>query len=267
MKEVSDSELKQIQLEILLHVDKFCKEHDIKYSIYAGTLIGTVRHHGFIPWDDDIDIMMLRDQYNKFVSEYRKREQKEHRLYAFEIDNNWTHAYAKVDDQRTLLIHNVSSQYLTGVTIDIFPIDKVPSDENIRRKIYFRHDLYRKLRAAKVLKIGKHRNIIKNLIILVNRILLYPISIKMLVGWINSKASQFENECCDYCGNVVWGYGRREMHPLSDFDDYINMKFEGYDVPVLKGYHNYLTATFGDYMQLPPKEMQIRHHDFKAYWK
>lgn len=267
MKELTTEELKATQLEILKHVDKFCKEHNIKYSIYAGTLIGTVRHHGFIPWDDDIDIMMLRDQYTKFLSEYSKSVQDRYKLYAFELDKNWTHAFAKVDDQKTVLIHNVSSQFLTGVTIDIFPVDKIPSNEKARKKIYFRHDLYRKLRAAKVIRLDKHRNLLKNLMILVNKILLFPITIKMLVGWITSKASLYENNCCEYCGNVVWGYGQKEMHPISDFDDYVNMVFEGYDVPVLKGYHNYLTATFGDYMMLPPKELQIRHHDFKAYWK
>ncbi len=102
MKELLSDELKRIQLDILRNVHKFCLEHNINYSLAYGTLLGAVRHKGFIPWDDDIDIMMLRNDYDRFIKEYPESD--EYGLCCFEKDTNYPYSFAKVQDKKTSLI-------------------------------------------------------------------------------------------------------------------------------------------------------------------
>ena len=119
MKEIKNDELRTIQLDILQNVHDFCMKHDIKYTLAYGTLLGAVRHGGYIPWDDDIDIAMLRPDYERFMQEYKND------IYKFtecRLDKDVHIGFGKVEDTRTIVIEGGNTKNL-GVSIDVFPID------------------------------------------------------------------------------------------------------------------------------------------------
>ena len=129
MKQITNSEdLKTIQMDILSYIDVVCKKYNIKYSISGGTLIGAIRHKGFIPWDDDIDIMLTRSDYdhlvNAMINEYDKGNIK-YRLVTHDIDREFLYPYAKVFDEDTLLIEDIKEIKNFGVYVDVFPIDYI----------------------------------------------------------------------------------------------------------------------------------------------
>ena len=130
MQRIADSELKLLQLDILCKVDTFCRLNDIEYTLYFGTLIGAVRHNGYIPWDDDIDIAMPRPSYDMFVKSFNGYD---NNLYVIcpEINLNYYASYANVCDRRTLLLEGKNGHHgvEVGVKIDVFPLDGTPDDE------------------------------------------------------------------------------------------------------------------------------------------
>ena len=132
MREITDKELLQLQLDILRDVDAFCRKNGIEYFLVGGTGIGAVRHGGYIPWDDDIDIGMRRPDYNRFIESFNG-SYSHLKVYAPEINLNYYAPYANVCDTRTLLDEgeNGHRKDPIGVKIDIFPYDPIPSDEKL----------------------------------------------------------------------------------------------------------------------------------------
>ena len=123
MREIGFSEIKRVALDILKDVAHFCDTHDIRYVLAYGTMLGAVRHKGFIPWDDDIDIMMPRDDYNRFIKLYNDHNPR-YQVYSIENDDSYTYTMAKVFDQETVMIDNTLWRNFdkAGVFIDIFPL-------------------------------------------------------------------------------------------------------------------------------------------------
>ena len=134
-KEIDLSEFKQIASGILYDFDSICRKHGIVYSITYGTLLGAVRHKGYIPWDDDIDIMMTRKEYNKFLSYGIGELEKNHKLLSLETTPEYESPLPKIIDTNTILhqLNHIPESIDLGVYIDIFLLDKVPINKNIRR--------------------------------------------------------------------------------------------------------------------------------------
>ena len=126
MNEIQIEELREIQMSILDGVDKFCRAKDIKYSISGGTLLGAIRHKGYIPWDDDIDISMLREDYERFEKEFPECYEGHLCLATLRRRKDWTLAFGKVYDSRTMGFMIGNKSVVTGVNIDVFPLDDVP---------------------------------------------------------------------------------------------------------------------------------------------
>ena len=266
MKAIPSSELRTIQLSILKHVDAFCSMHKIKYFLCGGTLIGAVRHQGYIPWDDDIDIMMLRPDYERFVHEYRENDNSCFSLHVPEDNDSYYFPYAKIDDTRTELKENVLHQSSMGVNIDLFPIDVVPEDIQLQSKMYGRLKFLMRLMQLKTVVVMPGRSTLKNLTLMISHVLLKPVSMKSLVHKIVSNATRYSGQQSECCGIAVWGYGMREVNKRSNWDDEKRVPFEDMMAPIPVGYDNYLRGVYGDYMQLPPEEKRITHHDFEAWW-
>ena len=128
-KEISHDELKELQMKILDHIDDFCTKYQIRYSLSSGTLLGAVRHGGYIPWDDDIDIMMLREDYEKFTNCYKNESSVEYyQLLDHHVKSDYSCLFMKIHDTRTLVNEDWQLPEL-GIYVDIFPIDKIPCNQ------------------------------------------------------------------------------------------------------------------------------------------
>lgn len=266
-KKINVNELKQIQLNILKHVDKFCQEHQIQYFMCGGSLIGTIRHRGFIPWDDDIDIMMLRDDYERFVNEYSAIKEATYKIHSSRNVEGWYLPFAKIEDANTVFKENIENKYIIGINIDIFPIDNVPENQDQQNAMFKSWRKWFNIHGLKLMSTVKGRSFFKNAALVFFHQVLALIPYKYLVKKIESNAMQYIDQETKYCGIAVWGYGKREINFKSNFDSVIMMPFEDITVPVPVGYDNYLTSVYGDYMKLPPIEKQISHHVFEAWWK
>ncbi len=267
MKEIKTDELKHIQIDILRHIDVFCREHNLRYFISGGTLLGAIRHKGFIPWDDDIDLMMLREDYDKFLKLYSGKDTSFYKLYAYEIIESYPYPFAKMDDSRTIMKEEINEAYEMGVNIDIFPIDVAPKEDKEQIKIVRRNKKLINVLTLKRLPIKKRRGLIKNLILLTAQILLSFYSTKRIIKHIDKNARSFLGEKTGKRGCLVWGYGKKEIIDEYNFFDSVYVEFENTKFATLKGWNKYLTSLFGDYMKLPPIEKRITHHNFTAYWK
>lgn len=257
--EISLEEMKQIEVDILLNIDSFCKENGIKYGIGYGTLIGAVRHHGFIPWDDDIDIWMPRPDYDKFINYYQDPT---YQLQCME-KGGYYRTYAKVFDTRTI-ITNTNNKDM-GIFVDIIPIDGLPSNEDTARKYLSKMVKIR----TWIYKIFNYKKLkIKRLSI--RSLVLYPIakiipsSFLLSIFLRLSKKYSFKNS--SYVAGFAVG-PESWLFERSFLEDVIDLEFEGHMVKAPLNYDKFLRVLYGDYMKLPPLEEQIPKHAYHAYWK
>ena len=270
MREINSLvELKKIQLELLLVFHEYCCKHGIKYSLAAGTLIGAVRHNGFIPWDDDIDVYLLREDYNRLINLYPVEEKQDCILLSKERDEKWHRAYAKFYDNRTFIFEETRNRYEgLGVGIDVFPIDDVPDNQREWEKYNRKRMLIRNATAIKSLKFSRKRNLFKTVFSLFGQMLLVPVSFKTITE-IMDKYSQKNNGkgYSHVYENCLGVYNSKYAWLKKDMEEVIDSEFEGHQVKIMKGYDDYLSKVYGDYMKLPPIEKQVTHHSFTAYWK
>lgn len=260
MRQITDiNELRQIQIGILDDVHRFCEVHGLTYYLSSGTLIGAVRHKGYIPWDDDIDIHMPREDYEKFLQTY-KDERGIYRALNPNIEPHYYYTFAKVIDSRTLMVEDENKGYEIGIYIDVFPEDYV-TDNLLKRKLIFRlkYLLY-KIRRCKI----SHSNPLyskwaylcyRNLPItvgMINALIKFLIICKRPTGFV---ANMTESGITDVNACI----------PIEDVASSIDIEFEGKKYKTMVGYHDYLTRSYGNYMQLPPEDQRYSHH-FKAWW-
>lgn len=266
MRPISREELREIQMQILDAVDAFCGEHLIKYSIACGTLLGAVRHGGYIPWDDDIDIYMLRNDYERFESLFPDIYLDRFSLFSSKKNNRWHLPYGKVADIRTVMQNDLVNVVPVGVNIDVFIIDEVPDNDVdwflFRKKQLklIHQNLYHTYRFR--LRAGIRQNF-RTLYCKIK----CGVSQQRIIKRITNYICQFNGKGYSWCFEAVQGI--RAKHPFEKkiFDDIIDWKFEN---RLYKGFRNanhYLKNTFGDdFMELPPKEKRMTHHPDKAFW-
>lgn len=265
MRSIDTNELKKIQLDILDNIDSFCKKNKINYWLDYGTLLGAVRHSGYIPWDDDIDIGMLRDDYNKFLKEYNNSSSK-YKLIASEIDKDYYFAFGKVMDTNTILYEPDENGLKIGVYVDIFVHDKASDNMDDNKKSYKKRDLYQKLRIAQLFpdlydKTSLKKKILRFFINTYLKCLPKNYYTKKIIKNSQKYSNQDTNKIADFLAPY-------EVIVDKDiFDNFTYLKFEKNKYPVPEMYDEYLKAIYGDYMTLPPKEKQVSNHKFVAYYK
>lgn len=267
MKKIELDELKRLQLDILIAVHNFCKENDIKYSLAYGTLIGAIRHKGYIPWDDDIDIMMPRNDYNRFIQSFNGTF-KHLSVLAPELNLNYYAPYANVFDNRTLLKEgrNNHGKLIIGVKIDVFPMDYVSEIHDEYEKQIL---LSKKLNFALWVKRLSLGNLILKKPMQALKVLLWRLRYLFNTYATIQKRIIYNSRLCSqssFVTNVVYPdiYERKcNKRILNEFE---NILFEGKEVTIIKEYDIYLKNIYGDYMQLPPVEKRVPLHNFEAYW-
>lgn len=268
MREIHSDEMKRIQVGILKSVAAFCDENNLKYTLIFGTLLGAVRHKGFIPWDDDVDICMPRADYERFFSLYNQNSENHLRALNCWNDDRYYLPFGKVIDTRTLLKENVSVDYNLGVYIDIFPVDQLSADpaENaeIRKKILF----WRKQMMIKFNPGSAKRSGIKKLAHTVLNKLPIAVDLNKLARKIDRISQSFNDAQSGnlaIISNVDYYDIFREYDPelLSEREA---LPFEDLMCWGPKQYDKLLTITYGDYMQLPPEDQRLPHES-EAWWK
>ncbi len=264
MKQILLDELKDLRMQILDCVDKFCRQNGIRYTISGGTLLGAVRHGGYIPWDDDVDIQMLRSDYVRFASLWKETADKHpYELVSIESGNNKGYPFAKISMPQTVAL--VDGVERTGVYIDLFPVDKVADLKDFRRRhgkalFYYRMQMLNfAWKRRKVARLSLAKMPFAWFCSLLSR--------NSLAVRINKIAQKKEMEDCPYCFEMVAGTINKEPIPFEVFRSYEDIPFENRKYMAVKDYHTYLKSTFGDYMKLPPEEKRVGHNSNMYYWK
>lgn len=261
MKRMDTEQLKKVQVEILKYVANFCDENNINYFLDSGTLIGAVRHKGYIPWDDDIDIGMLRSDYDKFMSLFNKTTE---RYQAWSIENREDFLYpiCKVIDKTTVLYE--LGQEL-GVNIDVFVYDNAPEDDKILSKMYDRRDKLRYWHIQRNYDYAHSGGQIRRYMIKLVKVLLRVFPKNYFVKQIIRNSKSYSLQSTKYVGNFL--AKARIKVDKKIFDEYELMEFEGEFYKVPSGFDTWLKAFYGDYMELPPEEMRVPFHSVEAYYK
>lgn len=261
MRRVQGEELKKIQLGILDQVADFCEKNDINYWIDCGTLLGAIRHKGYIPWDDDIDIGMLRKDYERFSELFNDRDD-QYRFICAEKTLNAYYAHGKVLDTTTTLYEPDVNGYKTCINVDIFVYDNVP-DEKMAEKMYDKRDKYRFFQGVRFATEKPSGNALRRAMVYLFRYMLKLLPKDYFIQKMAGNAKQYRNQETKYVGNFT--SFARMLCEKDVFDSFITAEFEGkaYKIPV--GYDRWLKAFYGDYMQLPPEDKRVSHHKFEAF--
>lgn len=263
MRKIEVAELRKIQLDILREIDAFCRKHDICYFLSYGSLIGAIRHKGFIPWDDDIDIAMPRPDYERFVKEFTSsRYVVLNKLY----DKKYPYLYGKVADPDTLVKENYDCPVEVGVNVDVFPIDGLPDDKKKSDKLCEKIKMLRKQLEVKRLYVSKDRPLWKNILHVSGKIFLSPFSDSWLLNRISKLQKLFPYENSSWVADLNFG-GKERRVSKSLFEKTVDVDFEGGKFLAPVGYDTWLRAIFGDYMQLPPEEKRVSNHFFEVFHK
>lgn len=263
-RRIEVEELKKIQLEILKNVADFCEKNQITYFLQYGTLIGALRHKGFIPWDDDIDIGMLRPDYEKFLATYNLSSE---RYKVCDVSNSKQHmwAFGKVVDTHTVLYEPDEHGVKTSVNIDVFVFDNATENEKKRYKqfIYSRRmTTLNNIRTRLWLSDkGTFNSFVKRLIYPFLLVVPKNYFAKKIVKKAKKNMSIQTSLVGDFCERNPILFYEREL-----FAETIKVEFEGELFNAPKGYDGWLRKIYGDYMQLPPEEERVRHHRFIAFY-
>lgn len=264
MNKINLSELKNIEIAILCSINDFCNKNNLKYSLAYGTLLGAIRHKGFIPWDDDIDIIMPRKDYDFFINHF---SDKNYEIIHHSVIQNYSYPFAKVYDSNTLLIENNANTSEIGIYVDIFPIDKMPSNRFLRTIKSKYCNFLQNLIRVKNSSIDKERSTKKQLILKCLKMALSPISRFQLIRYLDKVSSSNENSNSEYYADCIWSDARKESLKINIFNDLITKEFEGRNFKVIKCYDLWLSEVYGAYMVIPEKDKQISNHNFNAYQK
>lgn len=270
-KEISLEQLKQMEVDLLIDVDKICKQENLRYSLGGGTLLGAVRHKGFIPWDDDIDIMMPRPDYDAFLS-FCLSHKVPFSIKSWETDKSYVNMAAQIFNYNTVLEEDNTPDETTkiGVFIDIFPVDGLGNSYKEAKKNFgstrFKRELLVAAQWKKFLKSKTHPWYYEPLR-LAFFILGRTVNKQKLFKSILNKYTKIDFDKVSYAGAVGGSYREKEILPQNVFTEYIELPFENYKFKAISAYDTYLSSIYGDYMKLPPEEKCISHHTFKAFYK
>ena len=262
--------LQMRMLKVLEAIDETCRKHSLRYGICAGSLIGAVRHKGFIPWDDDMDILMPRPDYEQFVAHSREWLPEPYEFVCAENDPAYPLPFGKVQDASTTLIERVHLSYLGGIYVDVFPLDAVPSAPLARRMHLWRYGLLRQALYWIHRDPYKHGHGPSSWIPLLTRKLT---TMERLQQKIRRLLTKYDYDSCTLVADYTDGL--EGVMPKEVEGVYAPYGFEGKTFMGVKDYDYYLTQMYGDYMKIPDGDHQRQHnfhildldHSYKDYQK
>lgn len=267
MQKINLDELKKVQLDVLNEFHNICINNNIKYSLGCGTLLGAIRHKGYIPWDDDIDVYLLREEYEKFAKIYTSLTEGRYKFVSLETDKKWCHAYGKFYDSETMLIEpKTRYEPNIGINIDIFPLDNVPDSESAWKKYNKKRKFLQLLLTSKITKIRKDRSFAKNCFIMFLKLIAIGVSARRLGEMASKYAQKYDGVDTSRVFETVQGIYIKSPFRVSCIEEVQLHQFEDKCFYIMSGYDEYLTVSYGDYMTLPPVDKRRTHHFVDAYW-
>lgn len=274
MKEMTIREVQMICLDILKDIHEFCVNNDIHYSLSGGSLLGAIRHNGFIPWDDDADIQMPRPDYDKFIQTYKSK--KGYLLVSPEKEGG------EVSNSRIARVFEMDRTYVdqgperfvekkVGVWVDILPSEGAPSDKKEARKFARVFEWN-----ERILSFLNYKNASIKYITRYNdlhgyvKFLLYKALGQFVTLHIRDKAiarlKRYDYDKSDYfytCSHYKMG----EWQPKKNMESFMLHKFEDTELCIMSGYEDNLKSLYGDYMQIPQENKRITHAVYRRYWR
>ena len=265
-KTISFDEAKQLELQILKYIDKTLKENGIPYWLDAGTLLGSVRHKGFIPWDDDIDLVIMRNDYDRAI-EVLNNSSDRYKVLTMHNTEDYYYTFAKITDTHTHIVERDWREIKSlGIYVDLFPLDYLPADD---REFYRLANTVFALRAMVTFSMmdrGQFRRarLKQKLEFLAGRLYGQKRALKKI-----------DKICAEYSAShpdtgviadIVAANDRKVRIPAETFAETLQGEFEGDLYPIPAGYDRFLRSYYGEYMELPPVEKRVSTHGFKAYW-
>ena len=260
--------LQLIQCDIVSDIDRVCEEHGLKYYITAGTLLGAVRHKGFIPWDDDMDVVMYREDYNTLIRIFREQYAEKYFVQTFESDPHYTRYIAKIRLNGTTMVESFldHSKANAGVYVDIFPLDHVRKNDGLELKM--RGFVLRWLFAFKSVKHGAQirKSGVRFWLGKVFRwttFLVPDVLVNRLFAFVCEKDNRRGD--CPYTTNFASGYKwKRQMFENCVYGEGCRLEFEGRMYCAPSEYITLLKQLYGEnFMQLPPVEKRVTHNIIK----
>jgi lipopolysaccharide cholinephosphotransferase len=253
-------EIKTEELNLLLKFDVLCKRRNLRYSLVGGTLLGAVRHKGFIPWDDDIDVGMPRPDFDRFI----------HCMQGGDAPEGTSLEYLSGDSESPVFVKFVNKsiflkeRYAGGINhlwLDVLPIDGMPTDPGKTHLLISKANRLRRLFALSRADVNDGKTTSKR----VFKKLFVPVMKKFncrkyLGHKLDTLSRAIPFGRTGFCGCVAWGlYGVGECYSDNAFDSMDEVEFEGHVFPAISCWDEYLKGIYGDYMQLPPKSERITH--------
>ena len=265
MKEIEKEAYKRIPFEILIHFADFCEKNNIRYSLAYGTLLGAIRHKGFIPWDDDIDVIMPRADYERFKTIYHSER------YPFsDITINKDHPtpMGKVYDSQTFFYSNrIRRSY--GLFVDVFVVDNFPT--NVKERLRWQK-LIRFLILVNYVKnaslkgfLDNRRSFLRKIKIVLYKML--PVSKSFIKKHLFRLSQKYDGATTGLTGITMSCDNPYDTYPADFFEEYVDVEFEGRKFKAIRQYDKWLRICYGDYMQLPPVEKRVGKHRITAYYK
>ena len=268
MKYLTLEEIHKEETEILKKFISFCDENNLTYYICGGTFLGAIRHKGFIPWDDDIDVMMPRSEFEKMEKILNKKKIADNLSFISYDNGNMHYPFGKIINTNIKIDESCIKDKLEQfLWIDIFPMDGIPENERECKKLYRKTRKYRRLLLILYAEDSCIENFsktkLKKIIKKIMRMFIRKKHMEKISKKFNEISKTYDFNNSKYVGGVSWGYGPQEKLLKKDIHD-CKVDFEGIKVNTISCYEKYLTNLYGDYMKLPPVEKRITH-DIKVY--
>lgn len=274
MVELKLNEVQAVSLGILKEIHSFCEENNITYSLIGGSLLGAVRHKGFIPWDDDIDIMMSRNEYERFCKQFHSQHLK---LLYWQNDKTCRISYARVCDmEKTIVEGQAWTAEKVGIWIDVFPFDGAEDDYEKFKKRYSANKkvwnslfLNRALGSGVKSGNGPKLNFAIKVLTALHLLWLNDIITRKKVKRIDRNARRIPYGTTGHISQFAFlEPGSKEYFDIKEFNDVIKLPFEGTFVYAIAGYNHYLSRFYGNYMELPPEEKRVPKQNYLSFiWR
>ena len=268
MRLIEDAEKKELLVDLLARIQEFLKANNICWFVGGGTMLGAVRHKGFIPWDDDIDILIPRADFIRLIhlieANGKKFAESNMAIVEFDEHKKSYHKKFKISDTRTEMIEYGRPR--PAVFVDVFPIDNFKTKKSItknRKKILALDNMLALVHSGYVSSSGA-KSVVYNILLFIFKIFGLSAVEKKLENRLLKLTAFFEN---GYTGGSEGAYGMREFSKSLCYKNAITLPFENIAVPVPAGYDEILTNLYGDYMTPPPPEEYHNHSYYKMYWK